>query len=141
MEVLSPDEHIITTSIYNENDKSLLIRFNYGELSFLFTGDIEHQAEEYIISNSISSDADVLKVPHHGSSTSGTEDFLEAVSPDYAVISVGKNNYGHPSDSLIERLNNMGIKVFRTDYNGNITFITCRQRIRKVKVFKEGVGN
>jgi competence protein ComEC len=141
MEVLSPDEHIISSNIYDENDRSLLIKFCYGDLNFLFTGDIEKDAEEYIVSSGVTLDADVIKISHHGSGTSTTDEFLDAVNPDYAIISVGKNNYGHPSGEVLEGLYNRNVELFLTDESGNVDFITCRKRIRKIKVFKEGVVN
>lgn len=104
---------------YNEiNDYSAVIRIEYGENSFLFTGDAEAYAESLITENV---SADVLKVGHHGSSTSSTNEFLDKVSPSIAIISCGKDNkYGHPHDETLEKLSKRGIDVYRTDKDGTI---------------------
>lgn len=105
------------------NDSSIVLKLTYGEVNFLFTGDATSNVEEQIISDDISSD--VLKVAHHGSNYSSSDDFLDAVSPDYAVISVGENNsYNHPSESTLEKLSSRNIKVYRTDQDGTIIFTT-----------------
>lgn len=108
---------------YNElNHYSAVIKLEYQENSFLFTGDAEIVNEEEIIEEySEISKVDVLKVAHHGSSSSTSNNFLDIIKPDYAVISVGKNNsYGHPSPKVIKRLNNKDIKIYRTDLQGTI---------------------
>ena len=104
------------------NNNSLVFKFIYKNFSILFTGDIEKIAEEKIINNISKSilKSDILKIPHHGSKTSTTEKFLEYVNPKIALIGVGKNNFGHPSDLVIERLERKGIKIYRTDLNGEI---------------------
>ena len=100
----------------NTNDYSAVIKVAYGDTSFLFTGDAEEYAES-LITGDVS--ADVLKVGHHGSSTSTGEKFLQRVSPSYAVISCGfDNSYGHPHTETIEKLG--GIPVFRTDEMGTV---------------------
>jgi len=110
------------TRTYSDNDKnnaSAVVKLTHGISSFLFTGDIEALAEGHITAD-IS--ADVLKVSHHGSNSSTTATFLTKVSPTYAVISVGSNNYGHPTDAVLSRLSNAGVEVFRTDLQGTIIF-------------------
>ena len=104
------------------NNNSLVFKFIYKNFSILFTGDIEKIAEEKVINNISKSilKSDILKIPHHGSKTSTTEKFLEYVNPKIALIGVGKNNFGHPSDVVIERLERKGIKIYRTDLNGEI---------------------
>ena len=107
------------------NNSSIVIRLVYGETSFMFTGDAEELSELDILDNSIpfidDLKSDVLKVGHHGSSTSTSDPFLEAVSPEYAVISVGKDNsYGHPHKEILEKLSKEGIEVLRTDERGSI---------------------
>lgn len=88
----------------------------------MFTGDMEEQAEADILQGKVSLQADVLKVGHHGSSSSSSEAFLEAVSPSYAVISCGEDNsYGHPHSQTLNVLRKMGVQVFRTDEQGTIT--------------------
>lgn len=103
------------------NNWSVGIKLEHGENSFIFTGDAEKASETDILNNNIDISADVLKLGHHGSSTSNTEEFLKAIKPKYAVICVGENNkYGHPHKETIEKLNKLNIEVYRTDKNGNV---------------------
>jgi beta-lactamase superfamily II metal-dependent hydrolase len=106
----------------NLNNWSAVVRLDYGSVSFLFTGDAEEQAEKDMIAAGQNiRNVDVLKVGHHGSDTSTSQAFLDAVNPDYAVISVGKGNtYGHPSPTVLNRLASAGVKVYRTDESGTI---------------------
>jgi competence protein ComEC len=90
----------------------------HGDFSFIFTGDAERQSELEMLQHNLS--AYVLHVGHHASRTSTTQEFLDAVNPTIAVISVGENNYGHPHGDIIDRFDNAGISVYRTDYHGNI---------------------
>lgn len=111
---------------YDEtNNNSIVLRLDFGEDSFLFTGDIEKGAEFEMIQDGTNLDVDVLKVAHHGSKTSTTELFLEKASAEIAVISVGGDNrYGHPHASILESLKKYGIKTLRTDIEGNIQFLS-----------------
>ena len=103
------------------NDRSIVLRIDYGNTSFLFMGDATAIAEDGMLSCGIDLDCDVLKVGHHGSDTSSTAMFLNAVSPDYAVISVGSDNeYGHPSANTVDRLESVGANIYRTDLHGTI---------------------
>jgi len=104
----------------NSNNSSLVLKLCYKNIKILFTGDIEKEGEKLILDNKIFVGADVLKVAHHGSSTSTSEEFLLAVAPKAAVISVGKNNFGHPSKSVIARLKKHNVSLFRTDMDGTI---------------------
>ena len=105
----------------NINDMSIVAKVVYGDTSFLFTGDIEWDAEHDLIDAGVDLSADVLKVPHHGSDTSSSYVFLRAVMPSYAVISVGKGNaYGHPVEDTLSRLKDVGAEVIRTDELGTI---------------------
>lgn len=107
----------------NINDSSIVLKITYGKNSFLLTGDATSNVERKIYNEDIKSD--VLKVAHHGSSYSSTDVFLDKVNPYYAVISVGKNNiYNHPSNKTLEKLNKRNIKVYRTDLDGTIVFIS-----------------
>lgn len=105
-----------------ENDNSIVLKLEYGDTSFLFTGDAENGEEKDMLSNCRRDlKSDVLKVGHHGSETSTGYEFLREVMPEYAVISVGKDNsYGHPDDSVISRLQDEGASIYRTDENGII---------------------
>lgn len=107
----------------NINDSSIVLKITYGKNSFLLTGDATSNVERKIYNEDIKSD--VLKVAHHGSSYSSTDVFLDRVKPYYAVISAGKNNiYNHPSNKTLEKLNKRNIKVYRTDLDGTIVFIS-----------------
>ena len=118
-EVLHPKEGFsITESPLNNN--SLVLKLVYGNTSVLFTGDIEEDAERLMLDDNVDVEADVLKVAHHGSGGSTTKEFLEAVNPKAAVISVGKNNFGHPAERVLYELSEKGIMVFRTDERGAV---------------------
>lgn len=120
------------------NNNSLVCKLKYKNFSMLFTGDIEEIAEKAILSKYSKNEnvlkAEVLKVAHHGSKTSSTIDFLNAVNPNCAVIGVGKNNnFGHPSDITIQNLKKLGVDVYRTDEIGEIE-IKC---VTKNKILKK----
>jgi competence protein ComEC len=106
------------------NNNSIVLKLSYKNTDFLFTGDVEEEAEIGMLAWGNILNSDVLKVGHHGSSTSTNLNFLNKVSPVIAVISTGKNNFGHPSDKVISRLEENGIKVFRTDLNGTVIIET-----------------
>lgn len=103
------------------NDTSIILKVEFGENSFLFTGDMEVTAENDMLNQGMDVSADVLKVGHHGSDTSTGYRFLYAVQPTYGVISVGEDNsYGHPHEEPLSRLNNAGVTLFRTDEMGTV---------------------
>ncbi len=107
------------------NSNSLVFRLEYGHFRMLFTGDAGAEAEERILASGADLRADVLKVGHHGSAYSSTPAFIRAVSPRYAVISVGRNNlFGHPAQSTIETLQHAGARIYRTDEDGAVTIHT-----------------
>lgn len=109
----------------NMNNNSLVLKFIYGGTSFLFCGDIEDEAENFLLGENADIDSDVIKVPHHGSSTSDNRMFIGKVSPEYAVISVGESNdYGHPHKSVTALYESLGTSIYRTDKNGNIAAFT-----------------
>ncbi|GKX66778.1 ComEC/Rec2 family competence protein [Inconstantimicrobium mannanitabidum] len=128
VEVLSPNN-----SSYEElNNYSPMIKLTYGSRSFLFVGDAQKEVEQEVLSKNYDVKADVLKVGHHGSSTSTSNEFLKKVNPSIAVISVGANNsYKHPNKSVIDRLKESSIKIYRTDNDGNI-IIDCDGKNIKV---------
>jgi len=104
------------------NNYSAVVKLIYGDNSFLFTGDAEEKSEgEILLQSRTQLKIDILKVGHHGSSTSTSQPFLDIVAPKYAVISVGKeNDYGHPHQEIIKRLEEKGVQYFRTDLQGPI---------------------
>lgn len=117
------------TSNHSDNNNSIVCRIDFGEVSFMFTGDAEEEEEQELISSKANLKADVLKVSHHGSNKCSSEQFLKLVQPKYAVISVGKNSYGHPGKSTLERLNNYTSNIYRTDKHGDIFFTTDGKNI------------
>jgi beta-lactamase superfamily II metal-dependent hydrolase len=107
------------------NNSSCVLRYTFGEVGFLFCGDIESEAEADILAFGGDISADVIKVPHHGSDSSSTRLFVQSVAPRYAVFCVGEeNDYGHPNDSVVRLYQNLGANVLRTDMNGDIVFVT-----------------
>ena len=113
------------------NHYSAVVKVDFLDKSFLFTGDAEKINEEEMIEKyGVRLKSHILKVGHHGSNTSTSEEFIEKVVPDYAVISVGKDNsYGHPSALVIQRLQNHGVKIYRTDLQGTIIARSDGQQI------------
>ena len=113
------------------NNNSLVFKLVYKDFSIMYTGDIEEEAEKAILeqysNNTNKLQANILKIAHHGSKTSTTENFLKTVSPKIALIGVGKNNtFGHPNKQVIERLKENGVKVYRTDTDGEISIVVNR---------------
>jgi competence protein ComEC len=103
------------------NNNSIVIKLTYGKTSFLLAGDAEEVSENEMLNKGFNLTADVLKVGHHGSSSSTSEAFLNKVNPKYAVIMLGKDNtYGHPHKETMDKLNNKNIKIYRTDINGTV---------------------
>lgn len=116
---------------YSMNDYSIVVRVEYGKNSFLLTGDAEKASEIEMLDKNIEKlSVDLLKLGHHGSITSTSKDFLDAVDPQYAVITVGKGNrYGHPDDEVLARLISKDIQIYRTDLDGNIIAISDGNKI------------
>lgn len=103
------------------NNVSAILKLTYGDTSFLFTGDAEKSEEKAVLENGADLSATVLDCGHHGSKTSTSQEFLEMVNPQAAVISCGKDNkYGHPHDETLEALAGIGSEVYRTDLNGTV---------------------
>lgn len=122
------------TNTENLNSTSILLKMTFGEKSFIFTGDAITENETAMLDKDIS--ADVLKVGHHGSDTSTSQEFLNKVNPQYAVISVGKeNSYGHPKLVTLEKLSNKNITVYRTDELGTI-IMSCDGKEISVETIK-----
>lgn len=109
------------TSKVSDNNSSIVIQLDYGETNCLFMGDAETEVEENVTWN----DIDVLKVSHHGSSDATSQTFLDAVKPEYSIISVGKNNsHNHPSNETLKRLESINSEIYRTDEYGTIILIS-----------------
>ena len=119
---LAPQLPFITGSRNDINNNSLVFMLQYKSFRMLFTGDAGAEAEQRMLSRGVDLHADVLKVGHHGSAYSSTTGFIDAIRPQYAIISVGRHNlFGHPAPSTMEQLHDCGATVYRTDENGAIT--------------------
>jgi beta-lactamase superfamily II metal-dependent hydrolase len=118
--ILPPAEPLISQSELNNN--STVVRLDYKNFSCLYTGDIEKERERELCSRVDSLlDVDILKIPHHGSSSSSTPAFIKTVNPDIAIISCGEeNSYGHPHDEVLALYYNLDIDIYRTDQHGTI---------------------
>lgn len=128
-QILSP----IKSSYDNLNNYSVVLKITYKNSKFLFTGDAEQEDESKILNNGFDISSDVLKVGHHGSSSSSSENFLKEVSPKIAVISCGKNNdYGHPHKVTLDKLNSINCKIYRTDLNSDIVITSDGNNIKKI---------
>ncbi|MBR2867976.1 MAG: MBL fold metallo-hydrolase [Clostridia bacterium] len=120
-EILGP----VTNDAEDINNMSAVVRLDFGENSFLFTGDAETEEELEMLDNGANLDCDVLKAGHHGSSTSSCNKFLDAVTPEICVISCGEgNDYGHPHDKAVNRIKKHTDDVFRTDLCGDIVIVS-----------------
>jgi len=114
----------------NLNNASIVLRVDYGQTSFLFTGDAEALSEREMLEGAVSLDADVLKVSHHGSNSSSTAAFLNAVSPEAAILSCGSDNsYGHPHKEVVTRLEKLGADIWRTDWDGTVLAVSDGEMI------------
>jgi len=141
--VLHPYDEFYASSATEEystrNSDSLVLKIESEDASFLFTGDIEQEAEEDILNLGSRLNSDIIKVPHHGGKTSSSEGFINAVSPQIAVISVGRgNSFGHPHKDTLERYERTGAKVFRTDMSGAVTISRSRNSYQ-VETYEDSV--
>lgn len=127
IEFVFPEKSLLKYTKSDENNNSLVAVFKYKDFKVLYAGDIEKEGEWALLKKDIS--ADVLKVPHHGSNSSSTEEFIKAVSPKVSIISVGKNTFGHPSKDTISRLMGPTQLVYRTDINGAISLKTNGNKV------------
>lgn len=120
----------LNTGVYdNENDNSSVIYFEFNDYKFLFMGDASVVKEKDILDKYDISDIDFLKVGHHGSDTSSSEEFVDSISPRYSIISVGKNNrFGHPNKEVLNNLENS--KIYRTDEDGSIMFMIKNNKLK-----------
>jgi competence protein ComEC len=119
-----------SANLDDPNDHSVVLHLQFGQISFLLPGDIEAPIEQKLVASGVPLTATVLKSPHHGSRTSSSEPFLEAVDPQVVVISVGaENTFGHPSPEVLERYAAHGLPVLRTDEQGTIEFVTDGERL------------
>ncbi|MCX7589566.1 MAG: MBL fold metallo-hydrolase [Patescibacteria group bacterium] len=118
IEVLSPDLNWLQSA--ELNDTGLVLYIKNHEFSSLLTSDINSDVEEYLL-NKYDLRANILKIAHHGSKYSSNEKFLLKIKPNLALIGVGKNNFGHPAEEVLNNLNKLNVSIFRTDLDGNIS--------------------
>lgn len=132
VDILSPLEDLQDKEIKNtSNDTGVVAKIIYGKNSFLFTADIDMAGERKIIKSGENVLANVLKIAHHGSKYSTSDQILQAVKPSIAIIEVGaKNTYGHPTPEVLQKLANFGVQTLRTDQKGDITIISNGQNIQ-----------
>ena len=122
MAVLYPFENLKGKKVKNSNDASIFLKFTLNNNSYLLTGDAGFAVEKKLLAKNINIKAKILKVSHHGSKYGTSNEFLKAVKPERAIISVGKNSYGHPAEELLNRLKNISARIFRTDEIGDVIF-------------------
>jgi competence protein ComEC len=134
LNILYPFENLEGQEFENSNNTSIVTKLIFGENSFLFTGDAYKSVEKKLMGKEVDLASDVLKVGHHGSKTSSSEEFISEVSPEVAIISAGKENpYHHPHQETLDALEKYGIKILRTDKDGDIQII-CNSQSLKLKL-------
>ena len=135
LKVLSPDQE--TRQGYtDENDTSIVLDVTYGEFKALFTGDISDHIEDKLYGQL--EDYDLVKVPHHGSRTSSSEEFVEKTDPEAAVVSVGENNvYNLPNEEVIQRYMDSGAQVLMTSELGDITVLADKKANMRIDAFRD----
>lgn len=138
---IMPDEKFLAfLNKDDENDRSLMLKLEYGDSTFLYTGDMSQNGEKYaaaLYPDMIS--ANVIKIGHHGSDTSSSEIFLDTVAPEFAFIPVGKNTYGHPNRAVLERLASRDIKFYRADQHKDVTFYFDESEIKGIQFAKSAL--
>jgi len=135
--ILSPVEYLEGEGFKDSNNTSIVSRLVFGQSSFLFTGDITSLIEKELVEKKVNLISNVLKVGHHGSKYSTSDNFLEAVDPEIAIISVGKNSYGHPTEEVLQKLKKFDIEILRTDKDGDIELVSDGNNF-KIKINKTG---
>ncbi|MBI3442317.1 MAG: MBL fold metallo-hydrolase [Candidatus Sungbacteria bacterium] len=134
LDILTPFKSFVGVSLTNVHDAMVVSKLIYASSSVMLMGDAEKPLEYQLLLSGDDLKSDILKTGHHGSKTSTMPDFVAAVSPNYAVISVGrKNRYGHPHQQTLDTLAKFGIKTFRTDLDGDAEFVSDGKRFEKVQ--------
>jgi len=122
LKVLFPLTDLSNTAVENINNSSVVVQVIYGSVAAILVGDLEIAGEEELLQSGIFNlQAQILKVGHHGSNTASSENFLRQISPQYAIIQAGQDNkFGHPALRTLFKLNRIGVKVYRTDLDGDV---------------------
>ena len=135
--LLHPEVPLLSNTNADINNNGVVLKLIYKKVSFLFMADLEEEGEDRLLSEKINLKSTILKVGHHGGPTSSSEKFLQAVEPEAAVISVGEyNTFGHPNKGVLERLQNLGARIYRTDKNGAVV-ITTNGESYQIKVVRD----
>jgi competence protein ComEC len=122
---LAPVEDFAAEEIDSLNNASLVLKVVYKDTSYLFTGDMERELEAELLAAGVDVTANVLKVGHHGSISSTTQEFLSAVAPEVALISAAEDSpYGHPHDEIIDRLESYNIEIYQTGFDGTVHLVS-----------------
>ncbi len=130
LDILYPRHSLLGQGVDNLNNSSIVAKLVYKEAKFLLTGDIEIETEQELINSKADLTAQVMKACHHGSDTSNSKEFLQAVQPNIVVIQVGaENKFGHPSRRVIKRLERIGAKIYRNDLDGTVKLYSDGQKI------------
>ncbi|MBW6440512.1 MBL fold metallo-hydrolase [Patescibacteria group bacterium] len=122
IKILYPFDNLKDVKMKDDNDASIILRIDMEDNSYLLTGDAGFVLEEKLLEKNINIEATILKIAHHGSKNATSNEFLRKVNPQTAIIPVGKNSYGHPTEELLNRLKNLNIEFFRTDEAGDLVF-------------------
>lgn len=131
LDILYPEELFLNRTADDVNDTSIVVKLIYEDTSFMLTGDASIVVEQELIEDGADLEADVLKVGHHGSKTSTCIEFVQAVDPDYAVISVGLNNkFGHPNFRALSNLEKEGVEILRTDEMGDVVLVSDGEEVK-----------
>ncbi|KKU76727.1 MAG: ComEC [Candidatus Wolfebacteria bacterium GW2011_GWA1_47_6] len=130
IEYLDNKMKILSAQGKNRNEGASVAKFTGGGVSALFTGDIGRETEKELIKDG-DIKADIIKIPHHGSKFSATEEFLKSVQPKIAIIEVGKNSYGHPTKEVLERIKKTKARLFRTDTDGMVRLVVENGTIKQ----------
>lgn len=131
-EILFPDRSLAPIEHEDPNDSSIVARVLYKDTSVLYTGDAPREVERYLVDIGVIQSSNILKIGHHGSKTSSDNNFVRMVNPVYAVISVGKNSYGHPHTRTLSTLKKVSTTVLRTDKEGDIIFYSDGSVVERV---------
>ena len=130
LEVLGPPQRLYQSTTSDLNNNSIVMMLHYGDYKMLFTGDIEEQATADLLTKGYQLKADLLQVPHHGGLLSLMPELLKAVKPDWAVIQVGANSFGHPHPQTLQALADAGVKTFRNDQHGAVIITVDRDGLK-----------
>ena len=123
LDVLYPENQLITKDFKEVNNSSIVLKIRCKDKQILLSGDLGEEIEKELVEKGVNIKADIFKAGHHGSKSSSSMEFLQAIKPEVVVIQVGKNSYGHPTTEALKRFEEIGAKVMRTDTDGRVEFV------------------